>query len=199
MASSQPFQIPAGVHLIPVLEAEHGLEGLVSLQAGGNLVPIDRVANPRVLEFVIRGCALRFAHNGAKNKSQEIDLDGLHSFSGGYALCIDGEVQIEPRCCGDLSDIDDWRMAAGHRGAETIGIWIGHPMIQVRFDGENLVFTEAETSGELNCVVSPDALSEAVDRASGELMSFRNELISMLEALVPKGHVQEIARRLICV
>jgi hypothetical protein len=174
---------------------------LLPVKEGCWLVSIDQLTDPRVLEFLVRSSAEKLTEDEEPaGIRQNPDPDSLTVFSGGFALCIDGDVRITPRCCGDLSDIEQWQTAADHRGAEKVAVWIGHPWIQVHFDGEELVFTEGDEEQGVeishDCGVAPDLLQESVSQARLDLDAFCRRLLPVVARFVPSGRARETARNL---
>ena len=79
--------------------------------------------------------------------------------SGGLALhCAASETLIEPGCCADLADANNWKEAAAHRGASWKMLWIGHPWLSVRYQAPWLVVSERhESDNPSDCwAISPE-------------------------------------------
>jgi hypothetical protein len=76
-------------------------------------------------------------------------------------------------------------------------VWIGHPWINVHFDGTHLVFTEQEEengqpewTGQL--MIAPEALHEAIDQAKQGLYEFYRRLLPVVESMVPPSQAVKI-------
>ena len=173
---------------------------LFPMKPGWNLVTIDQLKDPRVLEILVRMLAADREDDSAPGNTQPVlGPDNFCPLSGGFALCIGDEVIITPQCCSDLSDIESWRTAAVYRDAHKVMVWIGHPWVMVRFDGVNLIF--AGDDGLVlkplpECAVEPDALSVAVTQAWRELEALADRLLPVVERFVPQERARETARRL---
>ncbi len=115
-------------------------------------------------------------------ESRSLDVltlaDETPALAGGLALLSSGEVVVEPRCCSDLRNIAEWREAAGYRGSEWGMLWIGHPWLSIRYDGERLVLSEPHESDTpvARWLVSPDELRVAISVAEAKLERFARRL-----------------------
>ena len=119
--------------------------------------------------------------------------------NGGLALqCSACDVLIEPGCCADLGDANNWKEAAEYRGTEWQILWIGHPWLSVRFQPPWLVVSEQHESDTPsgNWAVSPEELDRAVDEAKSQLERFAGELARVLPVLGYREDPLEMSRKL---
>jgi hypothetical protein len=86
---------------------------------------------------------------------------------------------IEPQCCGDLSNIQEWREAVEYKGSTWRPLWIGHPWVSVRFFNGMLTISDYHEIDDNNdneifpkFRVSPRDLQHAVNIAEYELGIF---------------------------
>jgi hypothetical protein len=157
--------------------ADSGVVGLTPLRPGSWHVPVAAFTNPVVL-----GQFLEVEIRRSDGIEALTDPDQWSTLSGGLALCSGGEVLIEPTCCGDLGNLSDWRNAVVYRQADWMMVWIGHPWVSVRFDLDQLIFSEPHESNPSNArwAISPEILDKAVTNAEVELEVFARRLHSNL-------------------
>lgn len=180
--------------------ADSGIVGLQPIRSHSWHVSLDQLTDGSTLEQILYIHFLTQDDDVDESK-MEIDPENLLAFSGGYALSIGGQVMITPRCCADLTDITQWHAAAAHRCLEKIMVWIGHPWIEVQFDGTHLVFTE-ETDGQYpaewlgECSVEPHTLLKAIYQAEQELLDFFGVLLPIVEKTTLSARAIEITTTL---
>jgi hypothetical protein len=71
-----------------------------------------------------------------KNYSEE-----LLPFDGGVYLKV-GDKYIDSNCCGDISNIENWRMLFTANNTAWEALWIGHPEIAYKFDEKNIYLSD---------------------------------------------------------
>jgi len=221
------YSIPPGVSLIPLLKfepyifsngshelppypvsdedmyafwvaclADSGIVGLQPITIRSWHVSIDQLTDDWILELFIRKYMASLPSED-DSVTETLDPDNNSALNGGYALCTGGDVPITPQCCSSLADISDWKMAAEYRGADNTMVWIGHPWVNVRFNGINLIFTGDDgltLKPSPECVVTPDDLKRAVDQAYWEIESLAERLTPVIEKFAPEGRAVETAR-----
>ncbi len=119
-----------------------------------------RTLTDRTLRVLLRELLL--------DHQQSVDVEGINTLFGGYALLHGGTVVIEYTCCTDFSDIEEWEHAAAYRGGEWMGVWIGHPQTYVRFDGGRLLMNDPQDDGTVVAKFSLEPTMLAVAAASAE-------------------------------
>lgn len=172
--------------------ADSGIAGLQPIKARSWHVALNQLTEAH-LEQVLR---VYF-----QGKEGELELEFLGPLSGGYTLCVQERAWITPRCCSDLTDIEEWQAAAEYRSLEKKTIWIGHPWIEVRFERGQLLFTDTEEQGSQaewagECAVEPEALQQAVDQARQELQVLCQRLLPLVEKWVPTSLAAELTAQL---
>lgn len=157
--------------------ADSGVVGLTPLRPRSWHVPVAAFTNPVVLGRYLDAMIRRWDGPDALT-----DPDARPVLSGGLALCSGGEVLVEPSCCGDLANLSEWRDAMGYQQAEWKMVWVGHPWVSVRYDADQLVFSEPHESDAPNArwAVRPEELGRAVAAAEAELEVFARHLRSVL-------------------
>jgi hypothetical protein len=107
---------------------------------------------------------------------ERTDPEAVGALSGGFALVANGRVVQEPMCCSDLVNNHDWRALIDYREPAWRMVWIGHPWLSARADGDDIVLSlpsegaPPEPAWVLNRALIHPALARATAR---------------LEALVP--------------
>jgi hypothetical protein len=154
--------------------ADAGIGGLEPLRAGSWLVELHHLERDDVLRAIVERAL-------ADMDPDDDPCDRVGPLDGGYLLACDDEPIIEPRCCGDLTNLDDWRGAAECRAVEPQTLWIGHPSLLVHRDGDHLVLEETTESGsedELRVfLVDPAAIGAAIIPAAEQRNRFAARLL----------------------
>lgn len=163
--------------------ADAGFSGVRTIKPGLSFVAVSSLSGTALLDRMIRD---RLADSGLPG-FEDPDADGeaasevnVASFSGGLALCVDGDPVISPSCCGDLGDLSSWEEALQTRPSEGT-LWIGHPDLKVSFSESAVVLCETseyeqETDSLLEVSLPIAALERAVASARAELVRLRVEL-----------------------
>lgn len=124
--------------------ADSGITGLRPLRQGSWHVP---TANFNDSGNLRRFLQVTFHDWGGIDSPSNPDRRAI--LDGGLALRGPaGDVLVEPGCCADLGDANNWKMAAEHRGPEWQILWIGHPWISVRYEAPWLILSGPHESGE---------------------------------------------------
>lgn len=152
--------------------ADAGFAGVEQIAAGSNFVSARRLIGSALLDRLI------------KEWVEGTELDPLPNFSGGVALFADSELLIQPTCCGDLTNLEEWDRVIVDKPA-TGSIWIGHPDLRFAIEGELVTITEQweyppAPENLLAVTVPLDLLAEAVKAARAELDLFWTELSSVV-------------------
>lgn len=133
-------------------------------------------------------------------RSTPVDASEVTPLAGGLALRIGGEWKVMPRCCGDLSNLSEWRGALAQPEFEWRMLWVGHPWRLARRTGDSLELsppTEAdEFVGAPDLVISCAALSRAVALAQPQLEALARRLEPLLLAHAqPVENARTLARQ----
>ena len=167
--------------------ADAGIEGIDPYTPGSNLVAISELVDLGIIRKVL-GCHF-----------EDCDLEDLSTICtlyGGLYLSA-GDRLIAPGCCGDLSNISDWRRASQHIAESWEMVWIGHPWTHVRVEGDILCFAEiSESDPPVNTEpfmrVPRADLLEALEKAEEQIAQFRKRLKPVLAELVPAHPVDRV-------
>ncbi len=115
---------------------------------------------------------------------------------GGYALSV-GSLELLPGCCGDLSNLNDWRQASEHASAEWKMLWIGHPWTHISARQDVLTLLRpSEQDPPVDVApfgsVSREGLSVAIERAALVVNAFAERLRPRIAAMDPTAPVAEV-------
>ena len=112
--------------------SDSGIKNIKPIECGSWFVDIEQISRNN-LEIII------------KKHLEGINLsnfeDELLSFSGGIVIRDNNEIIIEPQCCCDLSNLDDW-IEIKDNSDEFSDIWIGHPWVFYKFENNKIIFTD---------------------------------------------------------
>lgn len=142
--------------------------GLVPLFEGSMQIPLGQVSDPTFIKKILKSSM-------AMDEARESDLEGMKKLlGGGLALYDDQDLKVWPQCCGELSDIEGWRKAATQATTEWKMLWIGHPWISYRQEGEWLLLSDyhEDAPPSTRWKVNPAALFEAVENAQRDVDCF---------------------------
>ncbi|MBD1879943.1 MULTISPECIES: hypothetical protein [unclassified Coleofasciculus] len=174
--------------------ADSELESIEPIRPGSWLVPISQLVEPFVLRHLVETYFEKL-----EIATSSPDLECIGSFSGGYVLCCNDDIVIEPTCCSGLEDIAAWEGAMTYRGEQWDELWIGHPWVSVRFASGNLCISgyhETSSSKLPNSAtrytVKPSVLEVAIRAAKAEVELFRQRLLSVVQKLTPAALASEI-------
>jgi hypothetical protein len=129
-----------------------------------------------------------------------ISKDEVMRLDGGFAFRDAGSsTWIEPGCCGDLSNLSEWKIAAAYRDSGWETLWIGHPWLSVRYEFPNLILSHPhETTPPVeHCFVPPDELNRAIACAEREVLRFRDAVAQELVELGYQGDAVVLAGGLV--
>lgn len=173
--------------------ADSGITGLSPLYPGSWHVPVRELEDGETL-----GKILRTLVGDSIDLESPVDMEGCPVLAGGLALFSEGKLLVTPTCCSDLGNLSEWRDAAGHRDSEWRMLWIGHPWLSVRYEGNLLVLSEPHESDTPSGLWTVDAgvLDRAVDTAEVELERFSRRLERVLTDLGSGDQARRLARRL---
>ena len=159
--------------------ADAGIHRLLPWRAGSWLVPLPRLSSDSVLGIIVR-CHVQDVSDWSNE---------LGALAGGYILSVPGEALL-PGCCGDLTNLVEWRKASTDAGEAWQMVWIGHPWTFVRRSGDHLQFAKpSENNDPIDVVagisVSKDDLAEAIVSAELEVRAFAARLLAVTRELQP--------------
>ena len=125
-------------HLWKNMMLTFGLERLKPVRVGMemvNLMEIDEHSLGVMLQ-------LYFEHQCGETdiKKAYKQVNKYSSFYGGVILYEAEELLISPQCCVCLSDYNEWKGLEPSKNFKRI--WVGHPWIYYKTEGDNILLTE---------------------------------------------------------
>lgn len=158
-----------------------GIEGLRPFRSRGWWIATEQWTAPATIERLVE------AHvDEAPTLSAAVAAPALwHCFAGGFVLFDDERILVEPSCCVDLGNLEEWRAALAATDGEWRMLWVGHPWHFTRRDGSTLQIsprTEANepTSLAVEHTVDAAQLAVAIERAQDEVDRFTERLRAVL-------------------
>ncbi len=126
----------------------------------------------------------------------EVDLDDPNeevyflSFDGGIVLKKNGEILIEPSCCGDLSNIENWQKIFGNQSCEWEDLWIGHPWVLYKRENGIVSFSQYTENDienieniQIRFEVEESELKAEVEKAVQHQVNFKNRVFAALKKI----------------
>lgn len=126
-------------------------------------------------------------------KISENRTEMIGSFSGGLVIIDHAGNVINHQCCACISDYKNWKEILEYPSKDWKQVWIGHPWIYVRINGDKIEFSDyMENSGNLEndlpvkMQMNVSEFTKALDKAIDELMIFKQNIMSILRIEMPK-------------
>ncbi|WP_300685714.1 hypothetical protein [Chryseobacterium sp.] len=118
------------------------------------------------------------------------EVDFVMAFDGGVVLKEDDQIPIQPNCCGDMSDIQNWQdIFENHTSAWTM-LWIGHPWVLYKRENGKISFSEYTESGmddlgDIKIVAEVDEceLKTELEKVIQHQINFKNRILSILKMM----------------
>lgn len=108
-------------------------------------------------------------------------------FDGGIVLKKDGEILIEPSCCGDMSNIENWQRIFEDQSSEWKDLWIGHPWVLYKRENGIISFSQytendIENIGniQIRFEVEESALKAELEKVKQQQIHFKNRISGIL-------------------
>ncbi|WP_347217809.1 hypothetical protein [Chryseobacterium sp.] len=153
------------------------------IQKGSNLVDIETI-DDESLEMIVAA------------KLTEVEFDDpdekgfVLSFDGGIVLKKDDEVLIQPSCCGDMENIENWEKVIDNRSSGWAEMWIGHPWVLYKRKNGIISFsdyTEANINEVKNVKVKFEVDESEFQNELGKVIQhqirFKNRILNILEKM----------------
>lgn len=181
------------IELKPTSESDAEMVELAPISPASLHVPTRQLTDLAILQDAL--LALAREQEGLTEFSGPIPNRVLN---GGFALLSDGSVLLEPMCCSDLGNLDNWREAASCRATDWQMLWIGHPWVSVRFDRGLLMISDLHESEApvAKYTVLPDDLEKAIGLAEAELEDFSRRLQAAVAPIVGPEIAPALSRRM---
>ena len=161
--------------------ADKNLENLKAIRKGSYLVDIETIGNNELEEII-------------KNELEEVDLadyeEQVGQICGGIVIKIENQFIIEPSCCGDIGNIQEWNSIFEEESKSWRQLWIGHPWIFYRKLNDQIEFSDYyeanfEDIKEIKSVlkISSDKLKEELESINKKQIIFENKIQKVLEEM----------------
>jgi hypothetical protein len=112
--------------------SDKNLGHLESIRKGSYLVDIRTLRDDDLVEIL-------------KSELKDVELSDFEEqvgkINGGIVLMDNGEIYIEPMCCGDIGNIKEWENIFSNASHQWNQLWIGHPWIFYRKDNQIIEFS----------------------------------------------------------
>jgi hypothetical protein len=106
-----------------------------------NLFALDTATNALAIENISDETILALIAEHVKEVEPQNYSEELLPFNGGvYLQAV--EKYIDSNCCGDISNIDNWREILVSNNTHWQTLWIGHPEIAYKFDETFIYLSE---------------------------------------------------------
>ncbi|WP_126653607.1 hypothetical protein [Chryseobacterium aureum] len=124
------------------------------------------------------------------------------AFDGGIVLKIEDKILIQPNCCGDISNIEDWKNIFKTSSSEWKALWIGHPWVFYKRENEKVCFSEYTESNvedveniKIVAEVGEAELKAELEKVVMQQINLKNRIISVLKILNCK-YPEKISKQL---
>lgn len=167
--------------------AARGYTDVAAIEPGSWLVAVETMSSDSLLILVTEA----LTDSGFTN-----DLDTWSALFGGFMLRDRDGIVLRPTCCGDLANLDAWEDAAAYREEAWTMLWIGHPWVSVRADGDRLLVSDYhEDDSTLSALWSIDrqALFCAIAEARAGLHRFALRLERAVAQACPDAPPKKVA------
>ncbi|MDR4951912.1 hypothetical protein REB14_06920 [Chryseobacterium sp. ES2] len=166
-----------------------------TIQKGSYLVNIEDIDDDN-LEMIVE----------AKMEDMESDESEedicIMAFDGGIVLKIEDEILIQPSCCGDISNIEDWRNIFKIPSSEWKSLWIGHPWVFYKWENGKVCFSEYTESNvedveniKIVAEVEESELKAELEKVVMQQINLKNRIMSVLKTLNCK-YPEKISKQL---
>ncbi|MDN3694752.1 hypothetical protein QWZ06_22030 [Chryseobacterium tructae] len=153
------------------------------IQKGSNLVDIETIDDESLQAIVAA-------------KLSEVEFDDpdengfVLSFDGGVVLKKDDEVLIQPSCCGDLENVENWQKVVDNRSFGWAEMWIGHPWILYKRENGVISFsdyTDANINEVKNVKIKFEVEESEFQTELGKVIQhqfrFKNRILEILKKM----------------
>jgi hypothetical protein len=106
-----------------------------------NLFALDKVDNGLIIENINDETIEALIKEHTKDVEPKDYSEELLPFDGGIYIKV-GDKYIDSNCCGDISNIENWRMLLTANNTNWETLWIGHPEIAYKFDEKNIYLSD---------------------------------------------------------
>lgn len=135
---------------------------------------------------------------------EEIDLEKFEEevsiFDGGIVLTENDKILIEPRCCGDMGNINEWQRMLDDKTSDWSDLWIGHPWVFYRKQNGKVQFSDYSDLGLSEFVdikaifeIDESQLKIELEKVKQHQRNFKNRISNILKEMNVKN-VEKISK-----
>ncbi len=169
--------------------ANAGLRGLTPISPGSWFVSTAHLGTSELAIVLVKELE-QSGIPGFPDSDGEVEEDleeRIRGLDGGLAL-FDGEKPlVEPSCCGDLSNLEEWRNALDVGSSDWMDLWIGHPQLRFRVVRDDVEIQQTQEydspRNPQHFVVTARKLESALLDAQEEQKRFEGVVRSALDAI----------------
>lgn len=151
------------------------------IRKGSNLVNIENI-DDESLQMIVAAKLTEVEFNAPEERGFVL------SFDGGIVVKKEDEVLIEPSCCGDLENIENWEKVLEKRSSGWTEIWIGHPWIFYKKENGIISFSDY-TEANMNEVkdlktkfdVKESVFQAGLEKVIHHQIRFKNRILNILK------------------
>jgi len=124
--------------------SKNGLPNLEPMKKGWEYVKISEI-DDESLETLVKLNLVDISEYrcSVEGSGDEVEIkeEGISptSFEGGVVVTSQGKMVISPQCCYSLQDYKEWTGIKPNNNFQLI--WIGHPWMYYKVDGDSILFT----------------------------------------------------------
>jgi hypothetical protein len=164
--------------------SDRGLQNLVPIEFASYFIDITTISDFE-LKVIIQ------------KQLQEIELEENMEYEeyvrplyGGIVIKENNKIIIEPQCCSDLNDLEEWLDIFNHNEYEWHQLWIGHPWIFYRKQNGYIEFSnycednkfDAE-SNVILCRIAENWLKSELNTAKANQIILSEKVAKILQEL----------------
>lgn len=113
--------------------SDSNLQNLKPIALGSYLVEMNNIGDAELKTIL-------------KKELEEIDLPDFKEYVGqiigGIVIIENDKIIIEPTCCGDISDIQNWKEIENAELEKWNQLWLGHPWIFYKRTKNHIAFSD---------------------------------------------------------
>ncbi|MFC4634498.1 hypothetical protein ACFO3O_11305 [Dokdonia ponticola] len=113
--------------------SDSNLQNLEPIELGSYLVDINKIGDSE-LKIILQ------------KELKDIDVSDVEEYVGqligGIVIIEHDKVIIEPSCCGDVSDIQNWESIETSKLDQWTQLWIGHPWLFYKRTDHNIILSD---------------------------------------------------------
>ncbi|MGB1242325.1 MAG: hypothetical protein ACPG49_07380 [Chitinophagales bacterium] len=125
--------------------SSNGLPNLEPMEKGFEYVKVSEIDDESLETLVklnlVDISEYRCSVEDLEEETGETESEGISptSFGGGVVMTSQDKMVITPQCCYSLQDYKEWTRIKPNNGFQLI--WIGHPWMYYKTQGDNILFT----------------------------------------------------------